>query len=176
MIAAFIFGEYLIPVLMGFIVSHVGGSIGSVIAGYYYEYSHNNVLSDANYTNPILPFILNMGFYSLFYIYFKDMTASHSGDTRNESKIRLFKININAFILYMLIQTVFLRTIESLARLSSYLSISQYVLISLIISGTKDKNKKTIYIFILVCYLFYRYYKHLGFFPELHFPYHSVLD
>lgn len=176
MIAAFIFGEYLIPVLMGFIVSHVGGSIGSVIAGYYYEYSHNNVLSDANYTNPILPFILNMGFYSLFYIYFKDMIASHSGDTRNESKIRLFKININAFILYMLIQTVFLRTIESLARLSSYLSISQYVLISLIISGTKDKNKKTIYIFILVCYLFYRYYKHLGFFPELHFPYHSVLD
>lgn len=165
MIAAFIFGEYLIPVLMGFIVSHVGGSIGSVIAGYYYEYSHNNVLSDANYTNPILPFILNMGFYSLFYIYFKDMTACHSGDTRNESKIRLFKININAFILYMLIQTVFLRTIESLARLSSYLSISQYVLISLIISWTKDKTKDYLY-FILVCYLFYRYYKHLGFFQN----------
>ena len=157
MISAFIFGEYLIPVLMGFIVNHVGGSIGSVAAGYYYEYSHNNVLSDANYTNPILPFILNLGFYSLFYIYFKNMVASQSGDSKIESKISIFKININAYILYMLIQTVFLRTIESLARLSSFLSISQYVLLSLIISWTKDKNKKTIYISILVCYLFYRY-------------------
>lgn len=176
MIAAFIFGEYLIPVLMGFIVSHVGGSIGSVIAGYYYEYSHNNVLSDANYTNPILPFILNMGLYSLFYISFKNMTISHSYDMKQESIIRIFKLNINAFILYMLINTIFLRTIESLARLGSYLSISQYILISLIISWTKDKNKKNIYITILVCYLFYRYYKQLGFYPELMFPYHSIFD
>lgn len=76
----------------------------------------------------------------------------------------------------MLIHTIFLRTIESLARLGSYLSISQYILISLIISWTKDKNKKNIYITILVCYLFYRYYKQLGYYPELMFPYHSIFD
>lgn len=175
-IFAFLLGEYFIPLIIGFILNHVGGSIGTVVAGYYYGYSHNIYLSDENYTNPIFPFLLNIFLYSFFYVTYKKCNIITKDRAIGVLRNSCIKLMINAFVVYVLIQTVFLRTIESLARLSGYFSIAQHVLIAIVISSTKDKSLRIIYTMIFVVYLFYRYYKNLGYYPELHFPYHTIFD
>lgn len=176
LISSYLLSEYLVPVLAPMAINIVGRVVPQVAAvanGYLI-----NDVSAENLSNPILAFILNVVFCTLFYkfvILKKNLRLFGTQSTRYTSVSDIINPLINAFIFGNVILQLFLRTVPSLSRLGSYVGLAQMILFAILFDNIRNKQVKVMAIFLYMLYMFYRYYKHLDVYPEVHFPYRSIL-
>jgi hypothetical protein len=171
-VLSYLFAEFFASDIVRLLSKIIGGSIGSVIDGYYYASTHSEDVNE-NLSNPVFAFILNSMFLTYFYYVYANFTAKTHHGISNDGR-NIFMVLINCFIIAIVINQLFLRTFSSLARLSSYFSIATWILYARSLDESKNKLLNTEAITFLFFYLFYRYYKSLVYYPELHFPYRSI--
>lgn len=162
----------LIPILINFI-SKFSAQLAFVLSSYYYGI---NDTEELNLSAPILAFLLNLSLFILFYysLIIKKGYTKLTNYIPNITNKEIVLYTINAFILNVTINLIFLREIPSLARLSSYFGFAVSILFSMYFQSIKKTHTKAIAYFLFILYMLYRYYKHLGFYPELMFPYRSI--
>lgn len=164
----------LIPILINF-VSKFSAQLAFTLSSYFYGINDSEEL---NLSSPILAFILNLSLFILFYynLIIKKGYAKLTNCIPNITNKEIVLYTINAFILNIIINQIFLREIPALARLASYFSFSVSILFSMYFQCIKTAQIKAIAYFLFITYMLYRYYKHFGFYPELMFPYRSIFD
>ncbi|WP_337793033.1 EpsG family protein [Phocaeicola plebeius] len=162
----------LIPILIN-LVSKFSAQLAFVLSSYFYAIEDSEEL---NLSSPILAFILNLSLFTLFYynLIIKKGYAKLTNYIPNIKNKEIVLYTINAFILNIIINQIFLREIPALARLASYFSFSVSILFSMYFQSIKTAQIKAIAYFLFITYMLYRYYKHFGFYPELMFPYRSI--
>lgn len=175
LVGSYILSEYLasaIAPLAISIVATIAPQVAAVASGYLTNNSTAENLSD-----PIFAFILNLIFCTLFYKFIilkNNLRLFGVENTRGISANGVVNPLVNAFLFCIVISQLFLRTAPSLSRLSSYFELAQIILFAILFDNIRNKQTRTMAIFLYMLYMFYRYYKHLDVYPEVHFPYRSI--
>ena len=176
LILSYLLADIIIPTLIPMLInltSKFSPQLAFVLSSYYYSIENSE---EINLSSPIFAFILNISLFILFYYNliirkgYKRL-ANHVSITENKQTV-LF--TLNAFIISIVINQLFLREIPPLARLSSYFTFAVSILFSMYFQSIREVRIKTIAYFLFILYMLYRYYKHFGFYPELMFPYRSI--
>lgn len=177
LILSYLLASTLLPILIPMLinlVSKFSAQLAFVLSSYYYSIENSE---EVNLSSPIFAFILNLSLFILFYYNliikkgYKKLT-NYTSQIENKQTV-LF--TINAFIISIIINQLFLREIPPLARLSSYFTFAVSILFSMYFQSIRKSGIKPIAYFLFILYMLYRYYKHFGFYPELMFPYRSIL-
>ena len=175
LVGSYILGEYLASVIAPLaisIVATIAPQVAAVASGYL-----TNDSTAENLSNPIFAFILNLIFCTLFYKFIilkNNLRLFGVENARGISANDVVNPLVNAFLFCIVILQLFLRTAPPLSRLSSYFGLAQIILFAILFDNIRNKQTRTMAIFLYMLYMFYRYYKHLDVYPELHFPYRSI--
>lgn len=174
LILSFTLGESLISTLIPTIINIIGkfNNQMAFVISTYYNAIHST--EELNLSNPIVSLTLNLFLLVLFYYNLIYKKGYNSIMGTNANKKTIVFLMINAFVLNIIINQIFLRNIPPLARLSSYLVMSFSVLFSIYYHSIRNYKMKILAILFFISYMFYKLYKHFGFYPELMFPYRSI--
>lgn len=176
LIGSYILAEYFVPVIVPIAVKIVGMIAPQVaaVANNYFKYGEVEL---KHLSNPIYAFILNLMFCTLFYKYIIKKKNLILFDKSSSSKAYAQKVTsalVNAFIFGVVILQLFLRTVPSLSRVASYVTLAPTILFAIMFDNIRNKQTRIMAITLYMLYLLYRFYRHFDFYPELHFPYRSI--
>ncbi len=127
----------------------------------------------SNRSLPILNLILNLSFCTYFYSVFQQSNNLCGKNNFKEANVTIIQTLISIFIIQTALYQMFSQTAPVFGRICSYFGLTTAVLFGISYDNLKTKYRDFFIIFI-VTYCFYRYYKHFGWFPKLHFPYKMV--
>ena len=144
----------------------VGDSSMTKLSRYAGEIKKNLSGFGRSYINVVFNFI----FFCAYYLIIKVKKK-----TEGKNNLVFF---LNAFVVMSVFQNVFASMMQELARVANFFLFGGPVLMGELLSlGKKSRFKSWWFAFfgMLLLLLFYRLYKTLHNYPELHFPYNSIL-
>jgi hypothetical protein len=93
-----------------------------------------------------------------------------------EERLIVYNVFLNLYLLTIVISNLFSSYFVELSRIASLFAFSSGILIAELFPYVNKQNPKLLVLgyFFLLCYLVFRFYGWLDFFPERHFPYRLV--
>ena len=98
---------------------------------------------------------------------------------RKSDEKTVLNVFINTFVVGLAITNVFYNYMQELGRFASYFTLASSVLYTYLMDYYKNYYKfigAFLYFLVFILLMFYRFNRLLDFYPEVHFPYQSVLD
>lgn len=161
-IASFFLGAYIKTLLIGLakLLSVFGGLFSNRILVYLDFFSVES-------NRGVAGMVLSLIFYLLFVLYRPRVSRD---------RLPVYNVFLNMFVLTAVISNLFSAYFVELGRIASLFAFSGSVLLAELFHYVNKQESKLLVLgyFVLCCYLFYRFYGWLDFFPQVHFPYQLV--